>query len=86
MSVSDGMHMRDLNDSLRCNDFGETLLRCDNIFVKSVNTLVYIIDYQIDSFSKVNLCPSSIDNYALMIKLILLVRLIYVDLVLTLVP
>ena len=58
LSVSDSLFSCELNDSLPHSDI---------VFVESVHILVDPIDDRIDSSSKINLCPPSVDTCVLKI-------------------
>uniref|UniRef100_M1DXB0 Uncharacterized protein n=1 Tax=Solanum tuberosum TaxID=4113 RepID=M1DXB0_SOLTU len=55
-SVNVNLSLCEPIDSLQC---------VDNVLVENVDTLVDPIDDRIDSSSKINLCPPSVDTYAL---------------------
>uniref|UniRef100_M1DHL1 Uncharacterized protein n=1 Tax=Solanum tuberosum TaxID=4113 RepID=M1DHL1_SOLTU len=54
-----------VNVSLSLSETIDSLPYIDNVLVEYVDTLVDPIDDRIDSFSKIDLCPPSIDTYAL---------------------
>ncbi|KAH0706072.1 hypothetical protein KY289_011148 [Solanum tuberosum] len=54
-----------VNVSLSLCEPIDSLPYIDNVLVESVDTLVDPIDHRIDSSSKIDLCPLSVDNYAL---------------------
>lgn len=54
-----------VNVSLSFCDHIDSLPCVDNVLIESLDTLVDPIDDRIDSSSKIDLCPPSIDNYSL---------------------
>uniref|UniRef100_M1DY19 Uncharacterized protein n=1 Tax=Solanum tuberosum TaxID=4113 RepID=M1DY19_SOLTU len=54
-----------VNVTLSLSEPIDSLPHIDNVFVESVDTLVDPIDDRIDSSSKIDLCPPSVDIYAL---------------------
>jgi len=54
-----------VNVSLSLCEPIDSLPYIDNVLVESVDTLVDPIDDRIDSSSKIDLCPPSVDTYAL---------------------